>query len=68
MIFVLTDTDLVLLVERQPGIETVSLAERRGYYLSQNGLAQLGRLPSLRSLTLSGVPGSGATRGVEGVS
>ena len=53
----LTDTDLVLLVERQPGLETVNLAECRGYYLSQSGLEPLCRLPVLRSLTLVNVLG-----------
>ena len=52
----LTDSSLTCVVERQPGLETVCLA-LCGHHLSQRGLALLGRLPALSSLTLHMVPG-----------
>ena len=47
----LRDSVLACVLERQPGLETVCL-EHCGDWLTQNGLALLGRLPALSSLTL----------------
>ena len=50
-----SDADLALLVERQPGLESVHLHGCHGDDLTRDGLALLGRLPALRSLVLSSV-------------
>ena len=44
-------------MERQPGLETASLNRHDGADLTQKGLALLGRLPALRSVTLLDVRG-----------
>ena len=50
--FTLTDAELAGVVERQPGLESVSLVQCYGNDLTQNGLAVLGQLPALSSFGL----------------